>query len=140
MRLRIRYIIGCVFWFSVILKPKRLVFLVFSSIISSRLLLAFAVSVVSMSKNTYFTQQNFNIIPFTYNSNIVRCFINRNKKRPFWIDLRQVMTSICFRIGLDLDQLILVLSFETFLSTLFNMISKVLKIPQILFHQKTAFL
>ena len=35
----------------------------------------------------------------------------------FWSASRQLMTSIYFRIGLDLDGLILVLSFRIFLST-----------------------
>ena len=34
---------------------------------------------------------------------------------------RQLVMSICFRIGLDFDGLILVLSFENFLSTFFKM-------------------
>ena len=57
----------------------------------------------------------------TYNSNIVGCFINRNWNKYFWSTSRQLMTEICFRIGLDIDGLTLVLRFEIFLSTFVKM-------------------
>ena len=40
--------------------------------------ISFAVSVIPMSNNSYFMQYHFNIIPSTYNSNIVgvACVIN----------------------------------------------------------------
>ena len=60
-----------------------------------------------MSNNAYFIQYHFNIIPFSCNSNIVGCFINRDKDKLFLSASRQVMASICFRIGLDLDDLVL---------------------------------
>ena len=51
------------------------------------------------------------------------------------------MTSICFRIGLDLDDLIQVLSFEFFCQPLLkSQIAKLLKIPQISFYQITIFI
>ena len=81
----------------------------------------FAVSVILMSNNGYFVQYHFNIIPFTYNSNIVGCFTNRSKNKLFMSASRQLMTSICFRIGLDLDVLIPVLSFEVSWSTFHKM-------------------
>ena len=64
-----------------------------------------------MFNNTYFLQYLFNIIPFAYNYNIVGCFIKRNSHKPFWSASKQLMMSIWFRIGIDLDGLVLVLRF-----------------------------
>ena len=41
----------------------------------------FAVKFISMFSNTYFLQYPLNIIPFTFKSNIVGCFIKRNWKK-----------------------------------------------------------
>ena len=72
--LGIQDIISSVFSFSMILKPRRLVYSVFYYLIPA--CISFAASVISMSNNAYFIQYHFNIIPFAYNSNIVGCFIN----------------------------------------------------------------
>ena len=73
-----------------------------------------------MSNNSCFIQYYFSIIPFTYNSNIVECFTNRNKNKLLWSASIQFMTSICFRIGLNLNGLTLALSFEIFQSIFFK--------------------
>ena len=73
-----------------------------------------------MSNNAYFVQYYFNIIPFTYNSYLDALSIG-TRINFFLSASRQLMTSICFRIGLNLDVLILVLSFEIFLSTYVEM-------------------
>ena len=75
----------------------------------------FSLSVIAMPSNIYFIYYHFKAILLIYNSNIIGCFINRIKNKLFLESaVRQLMTSICFRIGLDLDGLILVLSFKTF--------------------------
>ena len=74
-----------------------------------------------MSNNSCFIQCHFKIIPFTHNSNIITCFINRSKNKHFWSASRHLMTLSRFRVGLNLDGLFLVLSFQTFFQPLFKM-------------------
>ena len=80
--LGIQCVIGSVFYFSAILKPKRFVYILCFHLLSHHNF-PFAVSVISMSNNACLRQYHFNTIPFTYNSNIVGCFINRNKNNLF---------------------------------------------------------
>ena len=117
MHLGIQYTIASVYYFSITLKVKRLVYFLFSSINSSHLL------------SHLFPEYHFNLIPSTYNGNIVECFVNRNHNKLFGSASRHLMTSIYFRIGLDLGGLILVFSFLNSLSTS--------KIPQVSIYQLT---
>ena len=52
----------------------------------------------------------------TYNNNIVGYFMKIQNKIFLWCASIQLMASICFRIGLEIDGLILVLRFEILLS------------------------
>ena len=124
---------------SKILIPKLLVLLsVFINYLIATFI-NFAVSVISMSNNVYFIQYHFNIIPLTCNSNIVEWLINRTRKRFFWSALRQLMTSIYSRLGLNLDDFILVFSFETFLCQPLLNISNMLNIVIYVYSLKTRF-
>lgn len=124
---------------SVILKPKLLVLLSVFINYPIAIFINFAVSVISMSNNVYFIQYHFNIIPLTCNSNIVGWLINRTRKRFFWSALRQLMTSIYSRLGLNLDGFILVFSFETFLCQPLLNISNMLNIVVYVYSLKTRF-
>ena len=124
---------------SKILIPKLLVLLsVFINYLIATFI-NFAVSVISMSNKVYFIQYHFNIIPLTCNSNIVEWLINRTRKRFFWSALRQLMTSIYSRLGLNLDDFILVFSFETFLCQPLLNISNMLNIVIYVYSLKTKF-
>ena len=69
--LGIQYMIGSVFPFSCDFKTQTFsMFCVFIGYLIATFI-SFAVSVISMSHNACFNQYHFNIIPFTYNSNIV---------------------------------------------------------------------
>ena len=41
--------------------------------------ISFALSVIYLSNNAYLIQYHFKLIPFSYKSNIIECFINRNE-------------------------------------------------------------
>ena len=100
----------------------------------------FAVSITSMSNNAYFIQCHFNLMPFTYNNNIVGCFINMNKSKLFWRASRQLRTSVCYITGLDLHGLILFLMFDIFCQPLLkSQTYKILKIPKVSIYQTTIF-
>ena len=45
--------------------------------------ISFTVRIISMYDSACFIKYHFNIIPFTYNSNIVGCFINSKKNKLF---------------------------------------------------------
>ena len=62
-------------------------------------------AVNSMSSNAYLIRYHFNI---------GGCFINRNKNKLFWGHLKTAYDVNFFRIGLDLDSLILILNFDIF--------------------------
>ena len=62
-------------------------------------------AVISMSSNAYFIRYHFNIGGF---------FVNRNKNKLFWGHLKTAYDVNFFRIGLDLDSLILILNFDIF--------------------------
>ena len=57
---------------------------------------------------------SFNITSASYRTIY---FINRKKRKLFWSGSTQLVMLICFRIGLDFDGSILVLSVEIILST-----------------------
>ena len=65
---------------------------------------------MSMSNSAYFIQYHFNIIPFTC-IRLLDALSVETRTNFFGNALRQLMTSICFKIGLDLARLILILSF-----------------------------
>ena len=114
--------IGSIFFFLWDLKTQK--FSIFCVSIYYRItnVISFAVSVLFMSNNAYFIQYNFNIIPFTYNSNIAGCLIQLQiRANPFWSTSGQLMKSIYFRISLGLDGLILVWSSDEFSSTFVKM-------------------
>ena len=139
--LGMKYMIGSVFFFSRGFKTQT--FSTFCAFIYYLIttFFSFVVSVIFKFNNAYLIQYHFNRIPFTYSGNIAGCFINRNKKKLFWSASRQLKTLFCFRIELDLDGLILDLSFEFFCQPLLKwQTSKVLKAPQISFYQTTIFL
>ena len=79
--------------------------------------LGFAVNFISMFSNTYFLQYPLNIIPCTFKGNIVKCFFKRNWKKVIWGASKQLLTSICYGIGLNVNVLVLVLSSESFMLT-----------------------
>ena len=127
------------FLFSVILKPKKLLYSVFIDYLIAPFI-SFAASVISMFKNAYFNQYHFNIVLFTYNRNIAGWFINRNKSKTFF-GVPQVYDVFWIRARLDLDDQILVLSFKVFFQPLLKWQTfMVLKIPQMSFYQKKVFL
>ena len=77
--------------------------------------ISFAVSVIFMSNNACFIQYHFNIIPQV--RYIIPTFLDALSiatRTNLWALLRQFMASMCFRLRLDLDGLILVLSFHIF--------------------------
>ena len=77
--LEVQYMIGSVFLFFYHFKTQTFSRLCVFIYYLMKTFISFAVSVISMSNNTYFNQYPFNIIPFTYNRNVFGCFINRNK-------------------------------------------------------------
>ena len=93
-----------------------------------------------MSNSAYFIQYHFNIIPVTC-IRLLDALSVETRTNFFGNALRQLMTSICFKIGLDLARLILILSFKFFCQLLLRwQTSTLLKIPQISFYQTTTFL
>ena len=117
----IQYMIGSVFFFFCDFKIQTFsIFCVFIDHFITAFI-SFAVSVISMCNKAHLIQYHFNLIHFTYNNNIVTCFIKKSKNKFFWSDSRQLMMSIYFRIGLNLGGLILVLDFEIILSIFVKM-------------------
>ena len=108
--LGIHYMIGNLFLFSCVFKTQTISILCVFIYYLITTLISFAVSVILMPNNAYFVQHHFNITPFMYNSNMDALSIG-TRINFFWTASRHLMTSICFRIGLDLDVLVLVLSF-----------------------------
>ena len=83
--------------------------------------ISFAISVLSMLNNAYFIQYHFKIILLHITAILLDALPIGTRAKFFWSASRELMRSVCFRIGLDLDDLILVLIFGNFLSTFVKM-------------------
>ena len=78
---KFQYMIGSFYSFSVILKPRRLVYSVFFFYYLVTTFISFAVSFISISSSAYLIQYHFNIVSFTYNKYILGYSINRDTNK-----------------------------------------------------------
>ena len=77
--------IGGVFFFLYDCKTQTFrILCVFTIYLITAFIISLALSFISVYNNAHFIQYRFNIIPFTYNSNIVGYFINRKKNKLFF--------------------------------------------------------